>query len=436
MAGPPARIPMQKLKEALDDVVRQTTWVNRERIVDAVGLRQEYRQTAFSRDLAVVPYNYAPRTPDEQLAELAVRLRPLLGGSLDVSQDRIGNGLFALTGGFGHMEQPTVTEFSRALVKPATLLGSKRVADLVARWSRGEPIHFRANAVIHGITFSGNEMQVEQGVRLWKLPRSSGELPLSSPPDIVTHLGRVVLSFAWELSPAFYRPDKPTSYDGHNRPTRTPVAETVPKPTCDAFCESLSLACNHYVDWRIAWTDLNELGELQAFSDVINGPTRRVVVFRPLGAATVSPDTLAQACEIHSIRHTNGAHEKGLTLAIKWWVESKGSNSYEDRAIRLRVALEALYLGDANTELRYRLASRGAWDLGVGVAERREYFRTLKRFYDLASRVIHVDRKEAPPPDSDAVLSAAQDLCRDGIVKRLRERREPVWDELVLGNDP
>ena len=53
--------------------------------------------------------------------------------------------------------------------------------------------------------------------------------------------------------------------------------------------------------------------------------------------------------------------------------------------------MESVLLNDDRSvgEKRHRLAIRGAWLLGDTFEERKEYFDTLRDFYDYASSVIH-----------------------------------------------
>ena len=108
----------------------------------------------------------------------------------------------------------------------------------------------------------------------------------------------------------------------------------------------------------------------------------------------------------------------------------------EDRYIDLRVALEAIYLQDfmneRSQEMRFRLALFGAWHLGEDFQERRSIRKALRAAYDMASTAVH----EGELPNSvEPTLSTAQDLCRRGILKLLREGPPDNWGDLVLGAD-
>lgn len=105
-----------------------------------------------------------------------------------------------------------------------------------------------------------------------------------------------------------------------------------------------------------------------------------------------------------------------------------------DQFIELRIALEALCLTDNSNEKRYRLATYGAWHLGESFKERRLYFDKLYKMYNIASKAVHAGTLKEKQFDKD-LLTSTQDICRQGILKRLEEVEEPNWDNLVLGSE-
>ena len=109
-----------------------------------------------------------------------------------------------------------------------------------------------------------------------------------------------------------------------------------------------------------------------------------------------------------------------------------------DNHFELRIALEALYLPDSDREMSFRLATRGAWHLGADSSERRKHQRTLKDAYDRGSEAVHTGAIKGTEANRQ-LLTAAQELCRKGILKRMeqaelssRKERE-YWNQLMLG---
>ena len=139
---------------------------------------------------------------------------------------------------------------------------------------------------------------------------------------------------------------------------------------------------------------------------------------------------LREAWDIQSRR--NVSEDGGVGMAISRWVNStRPEASLADRFIELRIALEALYLDrNRNTEMGFRLATHGALYAGGTIEERRRNHETLRKAYDQSSRAVHAGTLK---DSSEAVLEKAQDLCREGIVKRLRGGDAPNWSDLILG---
>ena len=102
-----------------------------------------------------------------------------------------------------------------------------------------------------------------------------------------------------------------------------------------------------------------------------------------------------------------------------------------DRAIDLRIALEALFLDSTGGELSFRLATVGARFLREQPNERKIVSRTLREFYNQASRMIHAapDRRHA----SADLIDQAMDLCGEGILKIVEDRHQPKWHDVLLG---
>ena len=111
---------------------------------------------------------------------LAMLLRALFSRFLDAETDRIGNGMFAFTGGPEKMLAPTIPRFARSIIKPATVLGSRHVADLIGTWASGGPLRLREYALLEGVEIENN-ITLPEGIRVRRLPQSAEELPTSLP---------------------------------------------------------------------------------------------------------------------------------------------------------------------------------------------------------------------------------------------------------------
>ena len=72
--------------------------------------------------------------------------------------------------------------------------------------------------------------------------------------------------------------------------------------------------------------------------------------------------------------------------ALRYWLKSKARRTDGDGL----VLWEALFLDDGNSaELRFRLATNGAWYTGRNRVERQDRFDVLKKVYSAASGAVH-----------------------------------------------
>ena len=67
--------------------------------------------------------------------------------------------------------------------------------------------------------------------------------------------------------------------------------------------------------------------------------------------------------------------------------------------------------------------------LAPTTAERLDYYRKLRDFYGLASRVVHGGQ----PADNEELVKWSYETCRHAILKRLEEPRKLDWTALMLG---
>ena len=141
---------MDRLREVLKECVRTTQWRNSNRCISPAdfkrldpGLRGDGQsQVKFSL--------YRPSLSQMSLNQLAAELRSLLKRFVSSETDQIGNGLLTLIGGHNTMQKPTIPEFAKTLLKPATVLGPDRVTQLLAGWAADEPLRFHQCALLDG----------------------------------------------------------------------------------------------------------------------------------------------------------------------------------------------------------------------------------------------------------------------------------------------
>ena len=424
---------MKELIDSLERCVRQSAFISER--MGKIGW-SEYRSLVYQRkwnNPNWMLWSAATLKIDDALVvELAAKLEPVLSDFTDARTGRFGNGLFLLLGGPGNWAYPTAGEFARTLIEAAVKSSASQVVALLQGWVSGEPLRFQVSALLEGADID-QELQLTEGIRISKLPKSWADLPGSLPPfemavPLTEVIGGVVMSIDCEMSPAFYLPaENEAGQLISRRGEFKMVSGRVPKLTLENFCESVSMAANGHIDWFLQWT---EYGPLGAFTGMPSGVTHKAR--SGTHKTKISQADLNEALEIHRIRYGGGEPRENLELAIRRWIRSKRPGSDLDKLIELRIALEALYgIGGAN-EKAFRIATYGAWHLGKDFEQRRLVRETLRKAYSDSSRAVHGGKLKYAANDP-GLVSSAQDICRDGILKRLKETEKPKWDEIILG---
>lgn len=369
---------------------------------------------------------------DKYISDLAKSLEPILSDFLHAESSRIGNGLFLLMGGRGEWACPTISNFAKFLIPAAVKLGAMRVAELLLGWANGEPLRFKICALLEGI-YIESSLNFGEGIYIYRLPVSSSDLPASLPFDgmgahTTDYIGGIVLSINSEMSPALYLPTDEDINKLFARKSSLKLASgVIPNLSFDSFCESMSLACNGSVDWFLQWRDYKDLS---AFSLGSSSTSHR---YRSRFDRTeFRSEHMNATRRIHHARHADGKPRENLDLAMRRWIRSKRQRTDLDKLIELRIALEALYEIGGLNEKGFRIATYGAWHLGQNFEQRRTYREILRKVYDDSSRVVHAGKLKYAAKNRE-LISEAQDICREGILKRLEESESPKWDELILG---
>ncbi len=419
---------MGEMIELLATIVRETRFEDKNiGIFTPAVLRKILRSDKLRGNISSARWA-EPKVPEHLLTEFTDQLRQLLSDYLEPETGRIGNGLVDLMGGSPSLE---IGAFAKNLIRGAATLGPERVVKLLFGWIEGEPFHYKAKALLLGVNID-QPLELEEGIHLSALPNSPADIPPHLPPfsmhrGYVDFLRCVVLSIDCKAEPAFYLPLKGES---SRKFKHTWANGKIPELSIDTFCEALSLACNNHVYWKFFWRDFEGLEEL---NPGFSGMSHADVPIWGSGIFLLQ-EHLEQAREIHLTRSSFVEKSRHLDTTVSRWMKSKRSNAtLADRFIDLRIALEALYLeNDHEGEKRFRLALRGAWHLGANLAERKKHYETLLNAYSRASRFVHAGEKDVKKQDGD-LLAAAQDVCREGILKRLKEKQKPDWNNIILG---
>ena len=437
------------LADALANVVEKVTfrndWTDEPVDSDHIRMLWETRQWGdahlsrrpdreWERDRHLRKYlslNHLEITEDA-LDRLVGELVPLLAPFRQPRTGNVGNGVWLLRLGLHGMMHPTLRDFAELLVIAAARIGVPRVSELLRGWLDDEPLRVRKCGLIEGIElFDGRPLREVDGMEMYALPPrtdyfpgpfpSFGWLPLDS------YRNKVVVSVDFDVTPALYAPTdgEPVERSSERQRWNTVNGSLSGAPfSFDRFCEAMALSLDGFVDWIVQWDDL---GDLDAFSlTPPNSPRSKPASDPP--SILIARNNVEESLSFYSKRQST----KDVDLAVARWLKSKRRASLEDKLIDLRIAMEALYMRNAQGEMRFRTAMNGAWHLGGSFGERLGYYETLNKVYDDASKVVHGNRLKDHLPSLER-LEAAQSICRQSILKIVEDGEYPNWKEVVLG---
>lgn len=421
----------EKLADVLERTLRQTRFdVGRLGSFSADEMRSMYEQGISLLDLGAPLMQVVP---DAILKELSDKLGQVMHRFVNPKTGFIGNGLADLMGG---LTDCSVTDFARELVNAGATLGPQDAVKMLVGWINGQPLCYQTKGLLTGV-YVDEPLVLKGGLRIEQLPKRSSEiLPFRhAPPSMIgsddSHVeltGSTLLSVDCEALPAFYRPSG--SGIAWETVQRSRKVSEVAGFSIDTFCEALSLACNHSIRCRNSW---GFYGDLRQFNRIVSWGRGIAYVPHQWQQARLSRKELSHARKLLALINARNTARRGLRMAIHRWINSKSEETpFVDRFIEIRIALEALYLKERFGEMRFRLATNGAWHLGSNPQERREYYDLLRTAYDRSSKAVHA----ADIEDTEAnrkLLARTQDVCRRGILKCLSEIAEPNWDDLILG---
>ena len=343
-----------------------------------------------------------------------------------------------------------VVEFSKALIQAAAILGSERIVNLLSGWKSGTPVTYRVCAILNGL-FLEEVLEPVPGIIIEPLSLSTGSvfpgLAAQAGTSRKNLLGRALLSVEATAGPAFFRPGEEGSKNGVE-------AELALGAELETICQVLVLESDKHVEVGVYWNNFGALSALsRSGSHNRYRSSARGISPLPIGYSvqtiypsmemTLSLDAghvsrLSEERVGEILGAISGVASQGTRVAVSRWCKSKESDgTIGDHFVDLRIALESLFLQDFpkehTQEMRFRLALFGAWFLGSNFAERKEYRKTLRDAYDVASGAVHGREVKYDEKNLD-LLTKSQVLCRKGIFKLLEEGPPDDWGDLVLGS--
>ena len=351
----------------------------------------------------------------------------------------------------------------KQLLRIAIVLGVEKATSVFDRCTKNPSGTFQYIALLEGIKVE-KEIQVFDGPRIVPLPHSTSELPHYLPSGLylgpLDFLGKTLLVIDASISPIFCEP-QPQGIDSNVRPgfevevtgdflkngnvdNFDIMTESYVTDFYDKFCWALSLACNSAVQVAAKWKFLakHELFNLPPPHGDGASRYRNVDLF---GSSTVAGETqIEEAKRLYEklVNPSSNVAEK-LQIPIDRWIKSKTPQAPEDKIRDLGTAFETLYLSDDEKYKRScKLEKRASSHLGKDPAHREELMKDFREIYEWRSKVVHTGKlpnktKKKPFTRQEIAefTEKAQDLCRDSIMKILKDGKFPVWNDLILGEE-
>ena len=367
------------------------------------------------------------KCPDDALSGLVGRMEECLGDFLNHECCFMGYGVDHVG---GVVTRRSVKDIALLLIRSGASLGTERALCVFRGWLEKQSLHYRIVGLLNGVTVE-ETLVLAGGIEIRKARDVS-----QANPGLVRlrrsiddwRVGKVEISVDVKAEPAFFRYDNELEY-GEKGVTHSWAGGILRLSLLHDFCDALSLSCNHCIRPSDVWMDM---GDIVAFGGgSFSLPWRAFQMMETSPSTPLSQKRLDKAWKILVMRSNVQGPISSLDVSINRWIKSKqGESSLTDKFIELRVALEALFLDNAQHELRFRLATQGAIYLGNGLEKRQKFHKILLNAYDAGSTAVHgkeVDNSKR------GLLKDAQDLCRMGILKILAEGTKPDWKKLVLG---
>ena len=451
-----------ELVQLVDQALAQTTFRTGDQgVLSVEDLRRTLSESCWGAPDRKRAIAARPEVPEDVVDRLTAGLHQLLDEYLDASSGRVGHS-FRMAGDFGGIIRVTSDHaveiqstsdsrgLARALLRAAAVVGPESAARLLDLWAHGEPLQFKICLVLSGL-YVAQPLELAAGLRVYPLPISSEGLPISMPDAdwnrVSNMLGHPVLEIDAHTGPVFFQP--PGDEGSY------PALDTftvLKSATVATFLTALSLVSNQRV--AVAWS-WNDYGNAAVFATgspagwagpgpmtlrMLGGgsnynPTANITKLTDFvpPSSNLDANGLRRAWELVDELQRRLDSDPRFRIAVKRWEQSAGSASLEDRSVDLRIALESLYLDSSGGESTFRLAITGARHLGTSLEERRAISTTLRRFYGLASRVIHGTELDQTGNTDVELLRSAGKLCRDGVLKIVETKDQPDWSDLLLG---
>ena len=370
-----------------------------------------------------------------------------------IQDGRIHSATIAFAGGLS--DGSPVEDVLRNLLLRAIVDGPGEAAQAFSDCTTSSSCNFHRFFLITGVSIP-EPIEIFEGITLIPLPESDSNLPPHLPyipPEparkrsisIKDFMAKTLMRVEYEVSPIFHRPAE--TYTLNSGPekhfTIKLKGEEIPDPNLDVLCQALSIASRCSVKSVMSWTSLLDY-EIFDLSTYIGIGASGYTLFNP--RRSFDESVLLKTPLVEAIKTLyRGLTElppetwDKLRISIDRWAKSMAEKDPIDQIIDLGIALETLYVPDAQGEVRFRFALHAAWHLGKNKPQRQKLREEFTEIYDARSDIVHTGQlrgKRAKSTfDASAFVIRAQDLCWQGITTVIEAAKIPDWKNLILGED-
>ncbi len=443
-----AHVHIQFVMDTYAGSARSTPREPNRKELDARGLKDLHQRGAWKQELFQSKIRVETLRRGLESAARREDFERLLDDFGVLSEGHVAHALGPLLPGYQHSTTQTdypeksigvstTADLWSYLLVDACLATPGRTANKVLRWLLGAPLAFETRVLL-GRLNAASSFTLANVLDADRLPIDSthldGWFPTGFGVSLSGYLDRTVLRIPCRIGPVLSKPSKVTEHRDDTSVeswgTSANVEATWPLQPggVHELTRALSLVCDVAVETPMIWTDYGDHSHFgQRFGSSNSGSGK--LPPRTDTDSTLTADDLKEALRLQpKLRNMPDSVE----TALQYWLKSKARHpDLADRLVFLRTALEALFLDRSNrAELAFRLATNGAWYTGRNPAERRQRYNTLKEVYAAASGAAHSGRVKNT---AKKLLSDGREICRLAILKRLRSRHDPVWEDIVFG---
>ena len=340
--------------------------------------------------------------------------------------------------------------------------GADKAISALDKCTRETSGTFQKIALLHGPirsllwksgTEDSKEIRIFDGVRLVFFPLNPSELPPYLFDEafnrVLTGAGpeffrqKTVLIIDHTVSPLFSKPS-----DENENPFEIKIKSAeFPNFDIQRFCHAFSLVTNRPVETVLQWSYIDE-DELFNPQRITTEIIDQRIPKNDYGAAIIDDTHIEKIKKLYrELTNLSSDVAGNLRIPIDRWIKSATEDNPVDKIIDLGIAFESLYLSGikSKNEIRFRFSLHAAWHLGEDEDKehREELMKKFKAIYDWRSTVVHTGKlpkkgsgkkkKSYTQEEVREFIRNAQDLCRDSILKILKDGEFPDWNNLILG---